>query len=230
MCEQNTLPAVCRLKQVAIELGQCSERIGRYTPSFTIIVLHLKHSVYRISHLLYTQNLHILPMQPTQVFRLNLRTTAVNWLVLFKTCFYCEMETDFLNIVEMNFILSKTTIYLLFLHCANSTTLGFKQLRNTAVLLTLHLHTPYNPQSSIAVPFLSYVISRCPIPLSPSPSLSLSLSLSLPLLRALSHTVFTHLENEGDWLYLNCIKSTQRRYLRATTLSHSLQVIHFICL
>jgi len=52
MCEHNTLPALCRLKQVAIELGQCSERIGRYTPSFTIIVLQLKHSVYRILHLL----------------------------------------------------------------------------------------------------------------------------------------------------------------------------------
>jgi hypothetical protein len=100
MREQNTLPALCRLKQVAIELGQCSEQIGRYTPSLTIIILHLKHSVYRISHLINTQNLHILPTQRTQVFRLNLRTTAVNWLVLFKTCFYYEMETEFLNIVR----------------------------------------------------------------------------------------------------------------------------------
>ena len=194
MCEQNTLPSVCRLKQVAIELGQCSERIGRYTRSFTIIVLHLKHSVYRISHLLYTQNLHILPMQHTQVFRLNLRTTAVNWLVLFKTCFYYEMETDFLNIVEMNFILSKTTIYLLFFHCANNTTLGFKQLRYTAVLLTLHLHTPYSPQNSIAVPFLSYVISRCPI------SLSLSLSLSSTSSRSVTHCL--HSPWEWRWLTL----------------------------
>jgi len=54
MCEQNTLPALCRLKQVAIELGQCSERIERYTPSFTMIGLHLKHSVYRTLHLINT--------------------------------------------------------------------------------------------------------------------------------------------------------------------------------
>jgi hypothetical protein len=54
-----------------------------------------------------TQNLLILTTQRTQVFGLNLRTTAVTWLVLFKTCFYYEMETEFVNIVEMNFILPK---------------------------------------------------------------------------------------------------------------------------
>jgi hypothetical protein len=107
MCEHNTLPALCRLKQVAIELGQCSERIGRFTSSLTIIFLHLKHSVYRKLHVHFnTQNLHIFPTQPTQMFHLNLRTTAITWLVLFKPlCFYCELETEFVNIVEMNFIL-----------------------------------------------------------------------------------------------------------------------------
>jgi hypothetical protein len=136
-----------------------------------------------------TQIFHILPTQRTQVFRLILRTTAVNWLVLLKTsCVHYEMETEFVNIVEMNFFVPKATICQLFLYCANSTALVFMQLSYAAVLLTLSLHTPHNPRNT--VPWFRFSVTLSPV--------APSLSLSFPLLRALSHMLFTNLESEGD--------------------------------
>ena len=69
----------------------------------------------------------MLPTQRTHIFGLILRTTTVNWLVfIMKTLCVCyDLGTEFVTIVEMNFMLPKAKICHLLLHCANSTTLGF---------------------------------------------------------------------------------------------------------
>jgi hypothetical protein len=221
MCEQNSLPALCRLKQVAIELGQCSERIERYTPSFTMIDLHLKHSVY-IPHIAPTLTLRTStsspPTQRTQNDRCQLVGIIQDAVFLVwegnRVCRYYRDEFNSAKVYNLSSVLVLHQQHTL-LH-ATSIHGG---LLNTALAYASQSTEQY--RSSVSQ--LRY------LPLS-HPSLSLSLSLSK--LFALCHTFFAHLENEGDWLCLNCIKSTQtdtlpsRKKPRARTLSQSMQVMH----
>jgi len=151
-----------------------------------------------------------LSTQRTQVSRP--RTTAVNWLVLFKTlCFYYEKETEFANIVEMNFILpvfcSRTEPTARHLASRNfDTRLSFKYC--PCIRLTIH--------RTVSLFRFSVTLS----PVAPSPSLF--------HLFALCHTLssLTLGMKVTDFVWTALSKRKQTRYLRARTLSQSLQVIN----